>query len=76
MQNRSQTKNVTSKLKKNSLEAVNQRSQLMYVLCRRILQQFFAPSHQLGPKYHPVLVDHTLWWTKIITISISMLQSR
>ena len=76
MQNRSQTKNVTSKLKNDSLEAVNQRSQLMFVLCWYFLQQFFAPSHQLGPRYHRALVDHTLWWTKIITICISMLQSR
>ena len=75
-QNRSHTKKVTSKLKNSSLEAVNQRSQLMFVFCWRISQQFFAPSHQLGPKYHLVLVDHTLWWTKIITICISMLQSR
>lgn len=76
MQNRPWTTNVTWKLKNNSLEAVNQRSQLMFVLCWRILQQFFAPSHQLGPKYHLVLVDHTLWWTKIITICISMLHNR
>ena len=76
MQNGSHTKNVTSKLKNNSLEAVNWKSQLMFVLCWRILQQFFAPSHLLGPKYHLALVDHTLWWTKIITICISIMQSR
>jgi hypothetical protein len=76
MQNRSHTKHVTSKLTNSSFEAAYQRSQLMFVLSCCISQQFFAPSHQLGPKYHLVLVDHTLWWTKIIIICIRMLQSR